>query len=111
MIHQNIGTAVAVQGSDNWREAAQIGDIIRWPFDIGAGLGLVVEAGAIAGWRVLSIAPGERDHSQPVGPGCLRLIRPTELRACGLDGPLRFHLSRSISLAPHTPRWRRQPRR
>ncbi|WP_299847938.1 hypothetical protein [uncultured Paracoccus sp.] len=102
MIHQKPATDMAVAISD-WHESVAIGDIIRWPMDAGNSLALVVEIETIGGWRVLTVAPGLDDRSQPVRPGTLRLTRMDEVRNSGLDRAVRFELDRRISISPQHP--------
>lgn len=102
MSHQKPATNTAVAISD-WRESVAIGDIIRWPLDAGNSLALVVEIETIGVWRVLTVAPGIDDQSQPVRPGTLRLTRLDEVRNSGLDRAVRFELDRRISISPQHP--------
>lgn len=103
MLHQTPKTTSARPVPQNWRNTFAIGDIIRWPLNGDPqGIALIVEIDAIAGWRVLTIAPGTAEHAQPVRPGTLRLSR-NEVRRSGLPSPVRFEMERRLSVAPTHP--------
>lgn len=88
MFHHSPTVTEAAPVAPHWRAAVAVGDIIRWPLDgTTEGLGLIVEVEHIAGWPVLTVAPGVADVSQPVSPGTLRLIRLDEVRQSGLPLP------------------------
>lgn len=81
-----------------------IGDLIRWPLGGGAeSIALVVEVGAVVGWRTLILALALPDHSQPVRPATFRMTRADDLFAAGLAAPVRFELDRGVSVSPRHP--------
>lgn len=99
MPHHTPQTASARRLPSDWHDMLATGDIIRWPLGGGPeGLALVVEIGAIAGSRVLSVAPGLVERCQPVRTGTLRLSE-SEARHSGLPCRMRFELDLRISLA------------
>lgn len=104
MFDQTPQTTGALPVPQNQSSALTIGSIIRWPLPINAeAVALIVDIESIAGWQVLTIAPGSDDHAQPVRAGTLRLNRLDEVRQSGLLRPVRFDLDRRISIAPSHP--------
>ncbi|WP_134727158.1 hypothetical protein [Paracoccus luteus] len=104
MLHQTPETTSARPVPQGWRNTIAVGDIIRWTLtgDTQA-VALIVDVETVAGWQVLTIAPGVDDHAQPVRPGTLRLTRLDEVRQSGLLRPVRFDLERRFSIAPSHP--------
>ena len=99
MFHHSPTVTEAALVAPHWRAAVAVGDIIRWPLDGTAeGLGLIVEVEHVAGWPVLTVAPGVADVSQAVSPGTLRLIRLDEVRQSGLTAPVRFLLGLRVGI-------------
>lgn len=104
MFDQTPQTTGALPAPRNPHSALTIGSIIRWPLPSNPeALTLIVDVESIAGWQVLTIAPGVDDHGQPVRPGTLRLSRLDEVRQSGLLRPVRFELGRRFSIAPSHP--------
>lgn len=104
MFDQTSQTTCALPAPQHQSRALTIGSIIRWPLPNNSeALALIVDVESIAGWQVLTIAPGVDDHAQPVRPGTLRLSRLDEVRQSGLLRPVRFELDRRISIAPSHP--------
>lgn len=98
MLHHTPKTINARRLPLDWRDMLAVGDIIRWPLSGDSkGLGLIVESDAIAGWRVLSVAPGSVERGQPARTGTLRLSE-SEARHVGLPCRMRFELAQRISL-------------
>lgn len=104
MFDQTSQTACVQQVPQNTATTLAIGDIIRWPLaGYSDAIALIVDVESIAGWRVLTIAPGVDDHAQPVQSGTLRVTRLDEVRQSGLLQPLRFDLERGFCVAPSHP--------
>lgn len=104
MFDQTSPTTGTLPVPQNQPASLAIGSIIRWLLPNNPeAVALIVDVERIAGWPVLTIAPGIDDHVQPVRPGTLRLSRFDEVRQSGLVGPLRFDLDRRISIAPSHP--------
>lgn len=104
MFDQTPQAGAALPVPQNQSSALAIGSIIRWPLPSNPeALALIVDAESIAGWQVLTIAPGVDDHAQPVRSGTLRLSRLDEVRQSGLLRPMRFELGRRFSIAPSHP--------
>jgi|GEM_PF-3996084 len=104
MFDQTPQTTAALPAPHDQRSVLTIGSIIRWPLPRNPeAVALIVDAESIAGWQVLTIAPGVDDHAQPVRPGTLRLSRLDEVRQSGLLRPVRFDLDRRFSVAPSHP--------